>query len=117
MPRFVLLHHDHPSPHYDLMLEAGDALWTWRLARPPGAVPQPAERIADHRQMYLDYDGPVSGGRGEVRRESAGTFEWVEREEGRVVVRLEGGGALTLQSVAGGWAVHLAPGRPSTDSP
>ena len=28
MPRFVLLRHDHPELHWDLMFEAGAALWT-----------------------------------------------------------------------------------------
>ena len=36
MPRFVILEHDHPVVHWDLMLEAGEALRTWRLAAPPG---------------------------------------------------------------------------------
>ena len=35
MPRFVILEHDHPRLHWDLMLQTGDALRTWRLASPP----------------------------------------------------------------------------------
>jgi hypothetical protein len=32
------------------------------------------ERLADHRLAYLDYEGPVSGDRGIVRRLDTGTF-------------------------------------------
>jgi hypothetical protein len=77
MPRFVILEHDHPERHWDLMLEAGDVLRTWRLHAPPA----PEQAVAatpsfDHRLVYLDYEGPISGGRGSVQRWDAGTFEW-----------------------------------------
>jgi hypothetical protein len=69
MPRFVILEHDHPELHWDFMLEAGAVLRTWRLAAPPalGQVVAAAASF-DHRLLYLDYEGPVSGGRGTVRR-------------------------------------------------
>jgi len=75
MPRFVILEHDHPVLHWDLMLEAGDVLQSWRLAQPPelGVVIE-ATALGDHRAMYLDYEGPVSGGRGTVKRWDAGEF-------------------------------------------
>lgn len=78
MPRFVILEHDHPFLHWDLMLEREETLLTWRLAAPlePGKTIS-AERIGDHRVMYLDYQGPVSGGRGSVRRVEGGTFSWI----------------------------------------
>ena len=74
MPRFVILEHDHPVLHWDFMLEAGDVLRTWRLSAPPirGAIVA-AERIGDHRRLYLDYEGPVSDGRGNVVRWDAGS--------------------------------------------
>lgn len=76
MPRFVILTHDHPFRHWDLMLEEGPGLRTWRLTE----APQPgraiaAERLPDHRCEYLDYEGPVSGGRGTVRRVDHGTYD------------------------------------------
>ena len=75
MPRFVILEHDHPHLHWDLMLEAGAVLRTWRLALPPRAGQDvPAEPLGDHRPLYLDYEGPVSGGRGQVRRWDWGTY-------------------------------------------
>jgi hypothetical protein len=77
MPRFVILEHDRPELHWDLMLESGSALRTWRLAAPPQT---PGERIAatalpDHRLHYLDYEGPVSGNRGTVKRWDTGHYE------------------------------------------
>jgi DNA polymerase Ligase (LigD) len=78
MPRFVILEHDHPHLHWDLMLEVGDSLRTWRLPSPPqpGHV-VPIEPIGDHRLAYLDYEGPVSANRGSVHRWDQGTFALV----------------------------------------
>jgi hypothetical protein len=75
MPRFVILEHDHPDLHWDLMLEAGHVLQTWRLssAPTPGCVVA-ATALPDHRPIYLDYEGPVSGNRGTVCRWDAGSF-------------------------------------------
>jgi hypothetical protein len=77
MPRFVILEHDHPLLHWDLMLECGRVLLTWRLASPlrPGEVVN-AVRVFDHRLFYLDYEGPISGGRGRVVRWAGGSFVW-----------------------------------------
>jgi hypothetical protein len=89
MPRFVILEHDHPELHWDFMLEVGGVLRTWRLAAPPGsscaAIPLP-----DHRLAYLDYEGPVSGGRGTVRRWERGYYSWLQDTAEVVVVRLKG---------------------------
>ncbi|MBX9677130.1 MAG: hypothetical protein K2X38_00100 [Gemmataceae bacterium] len=75
LPRFVLLEHDHPMLHWDLMLEEADGLRTWRLPSPTfGAADMEAEPLATHRKAYLDYEGPVSGGRGKIKRVDAGTY-------------------------------------------
>src|SRR5713226_1074727 len=91
MPRFVLLEHDHPVLHWDLMLEVGGSLATWRLSAPPIASDMvSAVHIGNHRLAYLDYEGPVSANRGQVRRYDAGECQWLERSERLVVVRLTG---------------------------
>jgi hypothetical protein len=92
MPRFVILEHDWPQRHWDFMLESGSVLRTWRLTAPP----EPGQTVAaevsfDHRLAYLDYEGPVSGGRGSVLPWDGGTFTWQVDEPERVVVRLCGG--------------------------
>lgn len=74
--RFVLLYHTWPEPHYDLMLEWQGALKTWRLLElPRPGVRLNIEAIGDHRLAYLDYEGPVSGGRGQVKRVDTGLYE------------------------------------------
>jgi len=78
--RYVVLWHETPAdyprpPHFDLMLQAGDALATWAVERWPGpGETVAAERLADHRRAYLTYEGPVSGDRGTVRRVASGAY-------------------------------------------
>lgn len=82
--RYVIQHHTgQGDDHFDFMLQRGEALWTWRIARLPAseALPLAAERIADHRLAYLTYEGPVSGGRGEVRIVDAGRLRWRDAGE------------------------------------
>jgi hypothetical protein len=74
MPRFAILHHDWPTPHFDFLLEVGATCRTWRLAAPPTAGKVLAEPLPDHRVHYLTYEGPVSGTRGLVTQWDAGTY-------------------------------------------
>jgi hypothetical protein len=112
MPRYVILEHDHPSLHWDLMLEATNGLRTWRLAAAPqhGKV-IPATATFDHRRMYLDYEGPVSGNRGWVRRWDSGTFSWQKIENDHLAVELNGvrlrGWACLRQASALGWTFRF----------
>ena len=80
--RFVVLFHEFPpdhdrTRHWDLMLEEDGKLLTWALSEPL----QPANtilatRLTDHRIEYLNYEGPVSGGRGSVSQVLTGTYQW-----------------------------------------
>jgi hypothetical protein len=91
--RFVILRHEMPQRplHWDFMLEIGDALRTWALdAEPAANCLTTATALADHRAVYLDYEGPVSGDRGHVTRWDWGHYEILTDEEGQVVARLEG---------------------------
>ncbi|HKQ50346.1 MAG TPA: DNA polymerase ligase N-terminal domain-containing protein [Phycisphaerae bacterium] len=74
----VLRHEDREGVHYDLMIDTGAALATWKCSGPPesaGESPIFCRQIGDHRRAYLDYEGPISGGRGEVRRHDRGHCE------------------------------------------
>ena len=78
MPRFVVLAHDQPTPHYDFLLEQGEILKAWRLEQAPArGLRILATANADHRRIYLEFEGPVSGERGQVRRVAEGEFEWL----------------------------------------
>ena len=92
MLRFAVLEHDSPRGlHWDFLLETGEALSTWALAQAPDtAGPIDAESLGDHRLDYLDYEGPVSGGRGAVARWDAGTYRFVRQTDRQLVVSLEG---------------------------
>jgi len=108
MPRFVILEHDWPTLHWDFLLEAGPVLRAWRLlAEPAPGTPSPAEPNADHRLLYLDYEGPVSGNRGTVKRWDAGTFDWIADTRERVEIvlrgaRLKGGAVIEAGSIGFG---------------
>ena len=96
MPRFVLLFHETPphfarGAHYDLMLEHESVLWTWTLATPPDEISeQVAERIDDHRIAYLDFEGSLTGDRGQVTRIDAGEFTFVHCAANRIEFALAG---------------------------
>jgi len=131
MPRFVLLRHECPPQmgkpsHWDLMLERGGALWTWRLLRLPaawhaagtaaddgGERSVAATRLADHRLRYLTYEGPLSENRGDVSRVDQGAFEFISDDEDALVLDLSGRtlrGRITLTRLEGDqW--QLAPPR------
>ena len=102
---WVLLHHQiedltgtggvaERGDHYDLMLSPADSkpLWTWAIPINPVHQPLPleckAERLPNHRRIYLDYQGPISGNRGHVQQAALGTFEVVIWSEQQVDVRL-----------------------------
>lgn len=106
MPRFVVLEHDSPRGlHWDLMLHQGAALATWALPQPPDAPgPLPAERLPDHRLAYLDYEGPVSGDRGQVVRWDTGSFELVNQSDDQWTVVFQGQrlrGEMVLRRLSG----------------
>lgn len=42
------------------------------------SLPMQAMQLPNHRVHYLDYEGPVSNGRGNVRSITAGDFNWIE---------------------------------------
>lgn len=122
MPRYVVLRHETPADsnrpvHWDLMLEAGAVLWTWALPE----IPRPdseavAERLADHRIVYLEYEGPISRGRGEVRRIMSGEFEFEIVTEDRLHLRITSGELprhveLVRQATSQRWKVRFEDGK------
>ncbi|HEX2474713.1 MAG TPA: DNA polymerase ligase N-terminal domain-containing protein [Lacipirellulaceae bacterium] len=137
MPRFVLLYHECPpayerASHWDLMLEAGESLRTWALFQLPqewqaaqsytaSLVPTctapstenivGAELLGDHRRDYLEYEGPVSGQRGQVTRIDAGTYETHSESPQHWTIELSGrslqGTATLTADYAENWTLTL----------
>ena len=108
MQQYVILRHDFPEVHWDLMLEEAGVLKTWRLPEPPAMDPASdetsldliAESLPDHRLVYLEYEGPVSGERGTVTRWDKGSFTLLEKKEGLYVALMTGeelAGRVTLR--------------------
>jgi hypothetical protein len=84
MARWALLKHTTPDGafHYDWLMEPSGvpeaALITFRVFERPddaGVDRLAAQRLADHRRVYLEYEGPLTGGRGSVERVGEGTCE------------------------------------------
>ncbi len=82
------------------MLEEGDHLRTWKLLESPEIfhtnqnekpnISIKAQTSFDHRPIYLDYEGPISGNRGSVKRIEQGTFEWIEKTDEKILITLQG---------------------------
>ncbi len=79
--RTVLLRHTLADGtwHYDWMLERDSSderrLVTFRVRVRPDELRSAetiGDRLADHRARYLDYQGPLGGGRGSVQRVGEG---------------------------------------------
>lgn len=100
--RAATLRHETPDGrhHFDLLFEAPDrpagqgALVAFRVATAPEdwpiGEPVELERIVDHRPIYLDYEGEISGGRGRVTRVGQYTFYIDSHSETRFTGRLAG---------------------------
>ena len=104
--RFVVLEHRWDGVHWDFMLETDGHLRTWAVDAPIElGIDLPARALPDHRPAYLTYEGPVSGGRGEVRRIDSGSYRVLEWSDARVRVEIHGAqlvGEVTLDSNASG---------------
>lgn len=83
--RFVI--HEHSTTdqiHWDLMLEVGDVLQTYRLDKSPEDIintPANAIKIADHSLKFLSYEGPVQDKTGSVRIRDHGTYSISSKSE------------------------------------
>jgi len=77
--RFVIHKHTQPdgSAHWDLMLEVGSVLQTYRLELAPEELTHhktTAVRIFDHPLRFLTYEGPLSESKGSVKFADGGTY-------------------------------------------
>jgi hypothetical protein len=107
MPRYVILRHETAQGlHFDFMLEIGGALKTWSLSQAPGAgVDMKAELLADHRLSYLEYEGPISGGRGSVARWDHGMYELEYQSKSDLIVQLKGEKLIGKATLTQSWEI------------
>lgn len=72
------------------MFEGDDCLITFELLFPFSVEHSgPVRRLPNHRTAYLEYEGEISGGRGEVERVMAGDFQWLDRSPNRMLISLK----------------------------
>lgn len=93
--RFVIQRHEREQeqPHWDLMLETGEVLETYRVGIPPdewGNKAIEATRIFDHSLKFLSYEGIVNNGKGKVKIADAGTYEVIDKTENKKLIRFDG---------------------------
>lgn len=92
-PFVIQEHHTCAGTHWDLMLQRGDVLWTWRLAERPEHIlsePIKAERIFDHALRFLSYEGPVQHDTGSVRIVERGDYTLENQTENQLELLVEG---------------------------
>lgn len=100
----VLLEHTQPDGgmHYDWLLDRIQSdshlsppvsplvsfrmQWRADSVMPDGSGLLEAERMKDHRRVYLRYEGPLSGGRGSVRRVAEGEVVSLTEGEGWIEI-------------------------------
>lgn len=115
---FALLEHAvGDETHWDLLVESrgSDGLKTWRLRQNPltCAGPIVAEPLGDHRRVYLDFEGEISGGRGSVRRLDRGEAELDAGAAGVTVIRLRGTHLTGEFEISSGAAAVMRRTRPA----
>ncbi len=97
--RYVVLRHEGADePHFDLMFEtkAGSDLATWRANEWPITAATEFTPLRPHRRAYLQYEGQISGDRGQVHRIQSGTHAVEEDVADFLAVRLDNGGRVVL---------------------
>lgn len=107
MPPFVVLFHHYPEKHsgkdhFDLMIQDGSELATWRLDQWPPKKQLNLTQLPPHRLAYLEYEGPVSNSRGAVERVDSGECHFESQTSDNWQIQLEGhefDGKLQLRKV------------------
>ncbi|MGH9212935.1 MAG: DNA polymerase ligase N-terminal domain-containing protein [Acidimicrobiales bacterium] len=115
--RFVVQQHDATRLHWDLRLEGDGVLWSWALPRclpwDPGRN-NLAVHTEDHPIEYLTFEGDIPDGTygaGHMFVWDTGTYDLLERKDGKVVVdlhgeRVQGRYALFRTGAERDWMIH-----------
>jgi hypothetical protein len=101
--RYVVLRHTGVTEsHFDLMFETSpdSVLATWRSSTWPVTRDSILTPLAEHRRVYLEYEGPLSESRGSVSRVSEGTHQIIEDRPDHLILALDNGTQLELPRLA-----------------
>ena len=94
MNKFVIQKHTKADDvHWDLMLQTGDILQTWRLDSPPQELQNQvttAIKIFDHPLKFLTYEGAVNDRKGQVEIADHGTYQLIHNGETKIEFELQG---------------------------
>jgi hypothetical protein len=93
--KFVVQKHwkESEPTHWDLMLESGYFLETYRLAESPEEWEKKAieaVKIFDHPLKFLSYEGRVNRGKGRVKIADFGTYRLIEKNETQQQISFSG---------------------------
>jgi bifunctional non-homologous end joining protein LigD len=93
--RFVIQRHERQEElvHWDLMLEKGKVLETYRVNVPPEEWENrqiEAEKIFDHPLKFLTYEGSVNKGKGSIKIADSGEYRIISQNESRLTVAFSG---------------------------
>ena len=81
------------SVHWDLMLESGNTLLTWRLEKNPAEVVShsvEAVKIFDHPLKFLTYEGPVNEDKGQVKIADTGVCQIFQANDENIELNMSG---------------------------
>lgn len=118
--RFVIQRHTRQNEpvHWDLMLQVGAVLETYRLDVPPESIsvqPIEAVKIFDHPLRFLSYEGAVNDGKGAVEIADLGTYKVLAGSEGHNEIEFQGEflrGRFKLVRVEGeNWQIKAEPAQ------
>ena len=93
--RFVIQRHERQGEpvHWDLMLEKGGVLETYRVKAPPekwGDNAVGAVKIFDHPLKFLTYEGIVNKGKGKVTIADSGIYRILSQNENQLMADFAG---------------------------
>jgi hypothetical protein len=114
MNRFVIHKHTQGNEvHWDLMIEAGDILKTWRLENPPEKLATQKTRatpIFDHDKKFLTYQGSVNNDKGSVEIVDSGEYKLISENDCCMELIFNGKnlkGSFRLSGTAENWRLEM----------
>lgn len=115
--KYVIQHHITANSHFDFMIDNGESLDTWQIHESDilplmSGEPVITKLIQPHRRDYLEYEGPVSRGRGRVEIYDTGKYNVIFREKDLILLNLRGNklsGKIEIKKTSGSsWKIFFS---------